>query len=91
MSSSNIKKVILDKPITCLTATASINVLRDIQNEFELENEDIVYRMNIIRDEQFRVLNPAERPELGFEVFDLDIEKKALFQLLSSLINKKID
>ena len=86
-----LKRLFSDKPITCLTATASINVLRDIQNEFELENEDIVYRMNIIRDELgFRVLNPAERPELGFEVFDLDIEKKdALFQLLASLINEK--
>ena len=43
-------------PILCLTATASVNVMRELQIEFDISDENVVYTMD------------QSRPELSFDV-----------------------
>lgn len=62
-------------PILCLTATASISVLRDIQIEFGLKDQDVIYEMS------------QSRPELTFEVKPVDNK----FEVLSELLKEKKD
>jgi ATP-dependent DNA helicase RecQ len=99
---STIRKIAPDVPISCLTATASINVLKDIQFEFNIPNGDVVYRMDNGRKELgFRVVNPAQRDELEFKVLDLggkkignkkfveaEAKSTATFKLLERLAQK---
>ena len=60
-----------------LTATASVNVLKDIQAEFSIEDECIRTPLNFTRD------------ELGFEVIDDKGEKEdSLIQLVSKMEKK---
>ena len=43
-------------PILCLTATAAVKVIKDIQIEFKISDDDIVYRMDQSRTElNFRI------------------------------------
>ena len=62
-------------PILCLTATASISVLRDIQIEFDLKDQDVIYEMS------------QSRPELTFEVKPVDNK----FEILNELLKEKKD
>ncbi len=90
-------------PIICLTATASLNVLRDISIEFGLDKQDVVYKMHNSREELgFNILNPnpAHREELEFKILDLvkennnkkyELDKKSdveKFAALLSLLEK---
>lgn len=70
--SSTLKKILPNVPVICLTATASLRVLHDIQREFDLPRHDIIYKMHNSREELgFQVLNPSQRDELSFKVLDL--------------------
>ena len=74
-----IERLLPKVPIICLTATAAFNVLQDIKLEFNLDDDDIVYKMHNSRKElDFQVFNPAQRDELTFEVVDLNQEIKKL-------------
>ena len=70
-----LSKVGKNIPILCLTATASINVMRDLQIEFSIKDENVIYTMN------------QSRPELDFQVqitSDKDVQ-------LNQILKKKIE
>ena len=53
-----------DVPVLGLTATASVNVLRDIQSEFEIPDELVAYEMHRSRTElNFRIQKSLSSPE----------------------------
>ena len=57
-----IRKVLPDIPILCLTATAALKVLEDIQIEFRIENDSTLYFMQDSREElNFRVHNTSNK------------------------------
>jgi len=62
--SKAIEKLSPDASYIGLTATASVNVLRDIQNEFNIEDMDVKTPLNYTREElKFNVLNDSGNKE----------------------------
>lgn len=59
-----LRSVANDVPVLGLTATASVNVLRDIQNEFEIPDELIAYEMHRSRTElNFSIREALSTPD----------------------------
>ena len=64
-----IKKFGPEVPITCLTATASVKVIEDIQIEFDLESDDVSYHMDSSREElTFRLQKPENKAKYLKEI-----------------------
>jgi len=62
--SNAISKLAPDASYIGLTATASVNVLRDIQNEFNIEDTDVKTPLNYTREElKFNVIDDRGRKE----------------------------
>lgn len=59
-------------PVVCLTATAAVNTLKDIQSEFEIPDELVAYEMN------------QGRPELSFSI----TRSASLFADLEGKLNR---
>ena len=77
-----IEKFAPNVPILCLTATAAVKVIQDIQIEFDMSDEDIVYSMD------------QSRHELNFQVLKSKRKMANLKSLLEqrrskNIINKK--
>ena len=87
-----IKRILPHTPITCLTATASLSVIRDIQVEVGIDDDEIIYKMENSREElSFQIINPSKRDNLNIDVKELEGDKEqALFKLMDELKSKNI-
>ena len=68
-----LRNLALDVPVLGLTATASVNVLRDIQGEFDISDELVAYEMHRSRTElNFSIRKSLSSPErVAAEIRDL--------------------
>jgi ATP-dependent DNA helicase RecQ len=69
---NTLRRVGPNVPVLCLTATASVNVMQEIQLEFDIDSGSIVYAMD------------SSRPELHFFVVKSDDKFAELKQLIAA-------
>ncbi|MDC1243366.1 helicase-related protein, partial [Amylibacter sp.] len=88
-----LKKFSPKTPILCLTATAAVKVIEDIQIEFNIDNEDIIYSMDQSRDElNFNVINSVNKLDVLTKILtekysDNNINKENAFIVFAPTIN----
>lgn len=91
-----LKKYSPETPILCLTATAAVKVIEDIQIEFNIDNEDIIYSMDQSRDElNFKVINSVNKLDVLTKILtekytDNNINKENAFIIFAPIINDSL-
>ncbi|ATF92763.1 DEAD/DEAH box helicase [Cedecea neteri] len=74
-----LRKIAGDIPVLGLTATASVNVLKDIQNEFQIADEFIAYEMH------------RSRTELNFSIYKGDNSASAVIKQIDKIAPRNSD
>ena len=68
-------------PILCLTATAALKVIEDIQIEFNIEDDNILYFMQDSRSElTFNLINTANKNEALAKIIDENIQTQMMHE-----------
>ena len=72
-----IKLCVPENPVLCLTATASLRVLKDIQLEFSISDDNVCYLMEYSREElTFVVVNDNNNKEKALRELIQDMQAK---------------
>ena len=90
---STINKFAPTTPVICLTATASMKVIEDIQLEFKIEDDDISYHMDRSRHElSFHLIKPENKADYLKKLLLDRVDKGAIsneqpFLIFSQTVN----